>query len=60
MFNSYIPRSWGNWLSCELKKLSELIGFEVTLYSPIDCEQYREESFLRALWTMVDDRQVPN
>lgn len=58
--NSYIPRSKDNWLYYEMKKISEQIGFNVSLDEPINHDVYLPDSFLDALWTMIDDKFEPN
>jgi hypothetical protein len=43
-----------------MKKVSEFIGFNVSLGEPINHDNYLLDSFLNALWTMVDDSFEPN
>jgi hypothetical protein len=38
-----------------MKKIGEQIGFNVALTEPIPHEDYLPDSFLNALWTMIDD-----
>jgi hypothetical protein len=34
--HSYVPKTKPNWFYYELKKLSEILGIEITLYKEVD------------------------
>jgi len=49
MFNSYIPHTKDNWLYHEVKKISELVGFEIEMNREVNGEEYYGGSYLKAI-----------